>query len=120
LLFLVFSCAKKMPPPGKPDISPPKIQLSDFKFNSINDTGFISLVCKINDNSKISRTLIYIGDSIFYRDTLNKDSFSFDCKFYVPLFLKDSLIILKIESADEWDNVGVFKKILKCKKESNE
>jgi len=102
IFILIFLCAKKMPPPGKPDTEAPIVEIvSPLHGDSI--TGEIEVKINVNDKSKIIYVELFVDDKKFGVDS----SFPYIFKFSPS----DSVHFLKASAIDEWENIGWSKKI---------
>jgi|Deesub1362B_J571_1020462.scaffolds.fasta_scaffold00043_5 hypothetical protein len=98
LLFLCFSfCAKKAPPPGKPDIDPPDVEIV-----SPENGAFVSGTTLVKVNAKDRSKVIYV-EAFADKNSLGQDS----SEPYIFKFLPfDSIHFLSAVAIDEWDNRG--------------
>lgn len=101
MIFLNF-CAKKMPPPGKPDTEPPEVKILT---PSDNDTleNEIEIKVEVKDKSKIIYVECFSDDKSIGKDSISPYIFKF--------ILSDSAHFLKAKAIDEWDNIGYSGKI---------
>jgi len=98
-LFLL-SCGYKAPPPGKPDWTPPVVNLV---FPKDGDTLFQDTPCvfTVRDESQIKKVILFAGSR-----KINQDS---TAPFEIIIFvdsLKDSVVTIKLRAYDAWDNMG--------------
>lgn len=102
LIIILNFCAKKMPPPGKPDTEPPDIEILT---PSDRDTleNEIEIKVEVKDKSKIIYVECFSDDKSIGKDSISPYIFKF--------ILSDSVHFFKIKAIDEWDNIGYSKKI---------
>jgi hypothetical protein len=102
IFILILLCAKKMPPPGKPDIDPPDVEIvSPLDGDSV--IGEIEVKINANDKSKIIYVELFVDDKKFGVDSLLPYIFKFSPS--------DSVHFLRASAIDEWENIGWSKKI---------
>lgn len=101
-LLLFLSCAKKAPPPGKPDTDPPEVEIIYPEPNSfVSGTTLVKVEAK--DRSKI----IYV-EAFLDNNSLGQDSQTPYIFKFLPI---DSIHFLSAVAVDEWDNKGKSKKV---------
>lgn len=96
IIFLAF-CAKKAPPPGKPDTDPPEVEIVFPE-----EGAFVSGTTLVRINVKDKSKVIYV-EGFADKNSLGQDS----SEPYVFKFLPfDSIHFLSAVAVDEWDNRG--------------
>ncbi|MEO0260463.1 MAG: Ig-like domain-containing protein [candidate division WOR-3 bacterium] len=102
LMIILNFCAKKMPPPGKPDTQPPDVEILN---PSDRDTleGEIEIKIEVKDKSKIIYVEVFSDDKSIGKDSIPPYIFKF--------LLSDSVHFLRAKAIDEWDNIGYSGKI---------
>ncbi len=100
LLFVLFglSCASRMPPPGKPDIDPPRISILEPK-NGDTVSRVLKIKYEYRDKSPLSWMGIYLDSKMVFSDSLERDSVLLKVDS-----LMDTVHSLYIEAKDKWDN----------------
>lgn len=96
LIFLLF-CAKKEPPPGKPDIDPPEVEIV-----SPENDAFVSGTTLVEVNVKDKSKIIYV-EAFLDNNSLGQDS---NPPYIFKFFPFDSVHFLSAIGVDEWDNRG--------------
>ncbi len=101
-ILLISFCAKKSPPPGKPDTDPPEVEIISPENNTfVSGTTFVKVEAK--DKSKI----IY-AEALLDKNSLGQDSQPPYTFKFSPI---DSIHFLSAIAIDEWDNRGRSGKI---------
>lgn len=102
-IILIFSfCAKKAPPPGKPDIDPPEVEIV-----SPENNAFVSGTTFVNVNAKDKSKIVYV-EAFLDGNSLGQDS---NPPYIFKFFPFDSIHFLNAIAVDEWDNKGRSGKI---------
>jgi len=101
--FIVSACGRKMPPPGKPDVDPPVIAITQ---PHAGDTlrGEINVNFLIQDKSKVKWVSLLVDNKEELRDSTEPFSLSFKTDS-----LADTLHLIKVKACDFWDNIGESK-----------
>jgi len=101
--FIASACGRKMPPPGKPDVDPPAITITQ---PHSGDTlrGEINVNFLIQDKSKIKWVSLFVDNKEEFRDSTEPFSLSFKTDS-----LADTLHLIKVKACDFWDNIGESK-----------
>jgi hypothetical protein len=105
-LFLVsiwitgFGCARKAPPPGKPDLEAPVLEiLYPADDDTVSDSVLVQTTVK--DKSPIQSVALFVDGTLASSDSTDP---------YEPLWdtseLLDTSHTLYIQSVDRWDNRG--------------
>ena len=102
LIMILSFCAKKMPPPGKPDTEPPYVEiLTPYDRDTLY--GEIEIKVEVKDRSRIIYVEVFSDDKSIGKNSIPPYIFKFS--------LSDSVHFLKAKAVDEWDNIGYSKKI---------
>ncbi len=108
LLFSLFAfsgCGSKMPPPGKPDIDPPRIKIT-YPRSMDTVKGSIYIKYSYEDKSSLKWIRLYIDGIKSLLDSSLSDSLLFKSDT-----LYDGVHKLMLEAKDRWDNVGKSKTV---------
>ena len=100
LPVIFFGCGSKMPPPGKPDIDPPEIEIT---YPQAMDTikGSIYVKFSYKDKSPLQWIRLYVDGVRSASDSSFSDSLLFKSDT-----LYDGVHKLMLEAKDKWDNLG--------------
>ena len=105
LLLFLSSCASRMPPPGKPDIDPPKVRIV---YPKDKDTvyKFLEVRYIYKDKSPLSWIGLYVDGRRVFVDSIKRDSIVLKMDT-----LSDTIHTIYIEARDRWDNTGKSNKV---------
>lgn len=99
-LLVLIGCGSKMPPPGKPDLDPPRINITyPEAFDTVKGVVYIRYTCE--DKSPIDWIKLYVDGRITFTLSNLSDSIPFKSDS-----LYDEEHKLMLEAKDKWDNVG--------------
>ena len=100
VFLLIAYCARKAPPPGKPDLDPPQVVIiSPHPGDTV--AGTVPIILQISDASEISFTSILVDGRQIMSDTCARDSFWLDTAPYA-----ETLHTIVARATDFWDNSG--------------
>lgn len=89
-----------MPPPGKPDIDPPKLRIRGIlEGDTLRDTT--GILFEVEDKSPLKWVRLLVDRSPVLTDSVAPFELFLD-----PFAFPDTLHTLQIEAADTWDNIG--------------
>lgn len=108
LLFLLFypvGCGSRMPPPGKPDIDPPKLKIL-YPKDMDTVKGLIYVRYSYEDKSPLLWIQLYVDGRRTFLDSSLIDSIPF-----ISDSLYDGIHKVWLQAIDKWDNLGKSKPV---------
>ena len=113
-LCLVSRCARKAPPPGKPDLKPPHLQiLYPTSSDTLSDT--VRLEVQITDQSPLRSVHLLVDGNPVVSDSAVPYEFLWDTSELV-----DTVHTLHLKATDRWDNEGRSKSLTVFTRNGNE
>jgi hypothetical protein len=100
---LFSGCARKAPPPGKPDVTPPLLQiLYPTPNDTLSDT--VRLGIQVSDRSSIRSVRLFVDGNPVASDSTEPYEILWDTSALV-----DTTHSLYLQATDRWDNTGTSK-----------
>lgn len=113
MAFFATSCGRKAPPPGKPDVDGPVLEIKGItQGDTISDTADLNV--EASDKSGISFVALFVDGSEILRDSASPYNFTWDTGK-----LPDTLHVVVAKGLDTWDNWGVSPKIIVITRNGN-
>jgi len=113
ITILTGSCGRKAPPPGKPDVDGPVLEIRGISpGDTLSDT--VNLSVEAHDKSGISFVSLFVDGSEVLRDSVSPYEFNWN-----TTELEDTLHEVMAKGIDKWDNWGESPKIKVFTKNGN-
>ena len=102
-MFLIAACGYKAPPPGKPELKGPSIEIvSPSQRDTVSDT--VQVVVNVSDPSGVAIVLLLVDGTEVVRDSVEPYELRFDTSQF---FDGEHQILVK--ASDRWDNWSTSK-----------
>ncbi|HDM90534.1 MAG TPA: hypothetical protein ENG67_04935 [candidate division WOR-3 bacterium] len=112
-ILILAGCGHKAPPPGKPDVDGPEVNILSPQDGSMV-SGQFKVVVRAEDKSGVSLVELYVGGEKFGADSVSPFEFILNADS-----IPDSLVSLMAKARDNWDNWGKSPAVkIRIKKES--
>lgn len=100
VLFCIYSCGYKAPPPGKPDWASPVVKIINLKDGDTLSAD-TPLQLYVQDDSRIKKLALIVSGRTLIQDSIEP----LELVFFVDS-VKDSMAEIRVRAFDTWDNVG--------------